>query len=107
MDVDLPIPVADLTAIEAILRKQDVFCTSFPDEDAYSVALYRLQAAVYGVATWMVLDRNAFARIVDLANGRSAGPDHQIAAAIMAFVTMPKASASAFPRIRARRFRPN
>jgi hypothetical protein len=82
---DLPIPIWDLRAIEAVLRGQDMFCTSFPDEDAYSVALYYSQAETYGADAWMILDRNVFARIVELANGRPAALEHQIAAAVIAF----------------------
>ncbi len=35
-----PIPMRDLIAIEGILRKKQLFCTSFGEEDPYSLAFY-------------------------------------------------------------------
>jgi hypothetical protein len=68
-----------------VLRGQDILRTSFPDADVYSVALYYRQAEADGTRAWMLLDRNVFARIVELAKGRPATPDHRVAAAVMAF----------------------
>ena len=87
---DLPIPIGDLKAIEGIVRGQDMFCTSFPDQDVYSITLYHAQAEMYGTHAWMVLDRNVFARIVELAKGCSATLDHRIAAAVMVFARCAK-----------------
>jgi hypothetical protein len=81
---DPRIPIADLRLIEDVLRDQNILCTSFPDEDVYSVAFYDSQAEMYGIRVCVMLDRNVFARIVELANGCSAMPDHRIAAAVMA-----------------------
>jgi hypothetical protein len=81
-----PIPTVDLMKVEDILRAEDIFCTSFPDEDPYSVSLHYLRAEMHGVGTWIVLDRNVFSGIVELAKGQPATHEHQrIAAAVMAF----------------------
>ncbi len=82
---DLPFPATDLKAIEGLLRGQGVFCTSFPSGDVYSLAFYYQLADLYGTSASIVLDRNVFSRVVDLASGRPAGSDHRIAAAVMAF----------------------
>jgi hypothetical protein len=81
-----PIPTADLMQIEDVLRAGDIFCTSFPDEDPYSVALHYSRAEMDGVGAWIVLDRNVFSRVVDLAKGSPAkGEQQKIAAAVRAF----------------------
>ena len=82
---DLPIPFDDMRAIEVILRQEDLFCTSCPDLDVYSVGFYHSQAELHNVGATIVLDRNVCARVVELAEGRPATHDNRIAAAVMAF----------------------
>lgn len=83
--VPLPISVSDLNNIEDMLRMEGVFCTSFPDQDPYSAALYRQQSAVHGARVRMLIDRNVLARVVALARGDLAKEEHRIPAAVMAF----------------------
>ncbi|MGA1999226.1 MAG: hypothetical protein ABSG52_04485 [Terriglobales bacterium] len=83
--VHLPISMSDMDGIQAMLRAEGPFCTSFPDRDVYSAALYHQESAVHGSRVRMLVDRNIFGRIVALANGTSAKQAHRIPAAIMAF----------------------
>lgn len=80
-----PISASDLESIESMLRTEQVFCTSFPDRDAYSLVLYYGEAEIHQTRARILVDRNIFARIVALAAGTKASPDHRIAAAVMAF----------------------
>jgi hypothetical protein len=83
--VGLPIPIADLKQIETMLCVEAPFCTSFPEEDVYSIKLYLEQSALHDTTVCMMIDRNVFARVVDLASGARAKQEHRIPAAIMAF----------------------
>jgi hypothetical protein len=80
-----PIPLADIRAIEDMLREADLFCAGF-DADLYSLSLYLEQNARFETTATLVLDRNIFTRIISLASGRSADTrDFRLAAAAMAF----------------------
>ena len=85
MAIDLPIPPEDLAQIQGMLRSENPFCSSFPDEPLYSVMLYHQQKHLHGTETRMLLDRNIYARLLRLAKGHPASDDYRIPAAVMGF----------------------
>ena len=85
MAIDLPIPPEDLAQIQGMLRSENPFCSSFPDEPLYSVMLYQQHKHLHGTETRMLLDRNIYARLLRLAKGHPASGDYRIPAAVMGF----------------------
>lgn len=83
--IDPQIPYDDWAHLETILRKESPFCAFTPYEDIYSILLYHKESASCGTQFSMLMDRNVFGRVVDLAKGREASQEHILPAAVMAF----------------------
>jgi hypothetical protein len=83
----VPIDPGDLRAPAETLRSADVFTPTFcaPNIDRYDPAVYRDQSARFETSTALLVDRNVFTRWIDAVRGAQLKPDHQLAAAVLAF----------------------
>lgn len=83
----LPLDQREVEAITLLLRGQGVFTPSFiqAGADVYNPLTYVQQRVVSKTKTILLADRNVFTRWLGLLNGAVAGPEHRIAAAVMAF----------------------
>jgi len=82
-----PLPPADITALQELLRESNSFVPSFVDADVYSVETYIVQYATARTETTFLFDRNLYSQVVALAKGSQATTNSRVAAAIMAFAS--------------------
>lgn len=86
LQVEFPIPTDDLIELQDRLRSAALFCCTFDTaDDPYSIAIYHREAALFETKAAMLMDRNVFSRVVNLAQGKVSGPSHKLPAAVMAF----------------------
>src|SRR3972149_12223886 len=90
MAINVPIPTAELFAIQKMLEDDDIICSVFKPDlfNAYFIGSYIKEQEIHGTKIKALIDRNIFTDIVSLARGEEISPSlasKKMVAALMAF----------------------
>ena len=91
---EFPVPLEDVAAVEAIVRREELLCTVNCDaeHDPYRCMTWRIQHSLHQTELCVLMDRNVFNDVLCLARAAAEGqevacePRGKVGAALMAFL---------------------